>query len=82
MKITFCLAVGLVPSVMFPLQSHASENQVPQTPAVVIEVVILCLQTILDPSVRVNCSFKFPLILGFSRGVLKRVRLFFLIPVC
>jgi len=34
MKITFCLAVGLVTGVMFPLQSHASENQVPQTPAI------------------------------------------------
>jgi len=45
MKITFCLAVGLVPVVMFPLQSHASENQVPQTPAVVIEVVILVFAT-------------------------------------
>jgi hypothetical protein len=34
MKITFCLAVGLVTGVMFPLQSHASENQVLQTPAI------------------------------------------------
>lgn len=34
MKITFCLAVGLVTGIMLPLRSNASENQVPQTPTV------------------------------------------------
>ena len=35
MKITFCLAVGLVTGMMLPLRSNASENQVPQIPVVV-----------------------------------------------